>query len=392
MMKKVCVVTATRAEYGWLRPLLFRLDQSNEVDLQLVVTGTHLCSIFGNTQKEIEQDGFRDYFKVLLPLDDDSKEAMAISTGISTQKFAKLFSELLPDIVVILGDRFEMLGVATAAHLMGIPIAHICGGDVTEGAVDDAIRHCITKLSFLHFPGCEESANRIIQMGESPDRVFNVGEPGIENCVNMKLLLVEDLANEIGFKGVLTDYCVVTFHPVTMENNTAERQVRELIMAMDQFPNMSYIITKANADAGGRIINEIWDEEAKNRKNWYVTFSLGIQKYLSAVKSSKLVIGNSSSGLVEVPALKVPTINIGNRQKGRLMAKSVICCEPELKDIVKAMNKGLSQAFKESIEGIVLPYGDGRTSEKILREIMHYLNSENRMAAKIFYNIVFQKE
>ena len=188
-MNKICVITATRAEYGLLRPLLFRLKQSNEVDLQLVVTGTHLHEKFGNTQTEISKDGFSHYHVVHLPLDSDSKEAMAVATGIATKKFAALFSAVVPDLVVVLGDRFEMLGVATAAHLMGIPIAHICGGDVTEGAVDDAIRHCITKLSFLHFPGCEESAKRIIQMGENPNRVFNVGEPGIENCLNLKLFL-----------------------------------------------------------------------------------------------------------------------------------------------------------------------------------------------------------
>lgn len=391
-MYKICVVTATRAEYGLLRPLLFKLRKSDEVVLQLVVTGTHLNEKFGKTQKEIDKDGLYDYHKIELPLDDDSKEAMATTTGVTTQKFAKLFSQIVPEIVVVLGDRYEMLGVATAAHLMGIPIAHICGGDVTEGAVDDAVRHCITKLSLLHFAGCEESAHRIIQLGENPNRVFNVGELGVENCMNMQLLSLNELADLIGFKGILGQYSIVTFHPVTMENNTAESQVKELIKAMDCFPQMSYIVTKANADTGGRIINDIWDEEAKNRSNWYVTYSLGVQKYLSAVNSAKLVIGNSSSGLVEVPALKVPTINIGDRQKGRLMAKSVICCEPTKEGIVYAMNMGLSSTFKKSVDSIVLPYGDGKTSEKIYNELIKYLKTNHKSNQKQFYDVYFTRE
>ncbi len=387
MKYKICVVTATRAEYGLLRPLLVRLRQSDEVDLQLVVTGAHLNIKFGNTQEEIYKDGFHNYIKIELPLEADSKEAMAVATGVAVQKFARVFSDTMPAIVVILGDRYEMLGVATAAHLMNIPIAHICGGDVTEGAVDDAIRHCITKLSLLHFPGCEESANRIIQMGENPKRVFNVGEPGIENCLNTPLLSAGELADAIGFAGIHSNYSVVTFHPVTLEKNTEEEQVRELINAMDHFSNMSYIITKSNADAGGRHINDIWDEEAKKRENWYVTCSLGLQKYLSAVKHSKLVIGNSSSGLVEVPVFKVPTINIGDRQKGRLMARSVICCKPVAEDIIDAMNMGLSIAFRRSVEYIDLPYGDGTTSEKIFHRLMLFLKKNHVSCQKKFFDI-----
>lgn len=388
-MYKVCVVTATRAEYGLLRPLLFKLKGNKNIDLQLVVTGTHLLQSFGNTKKEIEADGFTDYIAVPLLLEDDSRRGMASATGFILEKISIVLEDIKPDLIVILGDRFEMLGVAIAAYLMRIPIAHMCGGDVTEGAVDDAIRHCITKLSTLHFPGCEQSANRIIQMGEEPSRVYNVGEPGVENCVSLQLLAKEDLANQIGFQDLLGDYCVVTFHPVTMENDTAKEQIFELIRALDAFDEMSYIITKANADAGGRIINEVWETEGAKHGNWHVVSSLGVVKYLSAVKHSKLVIGNSSSGLVEVPALGVPTINIGDRQKGRMMAKSVICCDPIANEIKKAMELGLSDKFREIIKNeIYLPFGDGHTSSKVMNVLLAFLKQNaGILVEKRFYDI-----
>ncbi len=387
MMHNVCIVTSTRAEYGLLRPLIFKVKNEHDLNLQLVVSGTHLSEKFGNTQNEIIADGFYNFFTVELPLDDDSKKGMAIATGTATQKFAKLFSEISPNIVVVLGDRYEMLGVAIAAHMMGIPLAHMCGGDVTEGAVDDAIRHCITKLSYLHFPGCEQSAKRIIQMGEEPDRVFNVGEPGIENCLNIKLLSREELSKQIGFEGIKSNYSVVTFHPATMENNTAEKQVRALINAMDVYNDMSFVITKANADSGGRIINEIWDEEAKHRDNWLVVNSLGMLRYLSAVKYASMVIGNSSSGLVEVPALGVPTINIGDRQKGRMMADSVISCDAETDAIVNAIKIGLSSEFVKRIKNITLPFGNGNTSEQVIRIISDFLKKTDLIIEKKFYDM-----
>ncbi len=390
-MYRICVVTATRAEYGLLRPLLFKLNNNSEVTLQLVVTGAHLSERFGNTQEEIVADGFNGFRRVELPLDDDSKKGMAVATGVATQKFAALFAEMASDIVILLGDRYEMLGVATAAHLMGIPIAHMCGGDVTEGAVDDAVRHCLTKLSYLHFPGCEQSADRIIQMGESPARVFNVGEPGIENCLNMELLSRDELYRQTGFKGLLGDYFVVTFHPVTMEDDTAEKQMHELIDAMDSFPDMSYVVTKANADAGGRRINEIWDEEAVSRESWFVVSSLGMLGYLSAVKGARLVIGNSSSGLVEVPALGVPTVNIGDRQKGRMMAGSVICCPPESCGIIRAMRLGMSDSFREAAKNTYLPFGNGTTSIQVMNEVMRFLKSSDRTTEKRFYDLTMRR-
>lgn len=384
---KVCVVTGTRAEYGLLRPLMEKINSHERMELKLVVTGTHLALKFGHTVDEIIEDGFTDYCEIDILEDEDSKYKMAVSTGNATREFATYFENNRPDIVVILGDRFEMLSVATAAHLMGIPIAHISGGDVTEGAVDDGIRHCITKLSSLHFPGCEQSAKRIIQMGEQPETVFNVGEPGVENCLNTKLLTREELAENLKFADILGDYSIVTFHPVTMENDTAGEQLNELIKAMDEVRGMSYIITLANADAGGRTVNDIWEEEAKKHSNWYVISSLGVVRYLSAVKNAKAVIGNSSSGIIEAPAMHVPTVNIGDRQKGRMMAESVICCEPVKEQIATAIKKACSNEHLSGMKNMVSPFGDGRTSGLICEELFRFLSCDRTENKKVFYDM-----
>lgn len=386
---KVCVITGTRAEYGLLRELLFKFRDNNKIDLTLVVTGSHLDNSFGNTQEEIIEDGFPDYIKIPIPMDNDSKEGMAISAGVAMSRFAGLFTNYKPDIIVVLGDRFEIFAAASAAHFIGIPVAHISGGDITEGAVDDAVRHCLTKISSLHFTGCEQSAMRVIQMGEQPDRVFNVGEPGVENCLNMELMSRKELSESIKFKDVLKDYSVVTFHPVTMEDNTAVSQVYELIAAMDRQNGMSYVITMANADAGGRAINDIWIKEGKKRSNWLVVTSLGVLRYLSAVKYAKLVIGNSSSGIFEAPAMGTPTINIGDRQKGRMMAESVICCAPHKIEIIKAIKIALTNEFQEKAKHINSPFGDGTTSSQIVNIILEYLKNKGKTNKKHFYDIDF---
>lgn len=388
-MYKVCVVTGTRADYGLLRQLLIKLNNDVNVDLQLVVTGSHLSEKFGNTQQEIQNDGFDDYIKMPIPIEDDSKKGMAISTGVAMQKIVDIFGNICPDILVVLGDRFEILSAVFAAHMMGIPVAHISGGDVTEGAVDDAIRHCITKMSCLHFPGCEQSRRRIIQMGEQPNTVFNVGEPGVENCLNLALMERNELANNLQFEYINGEYSVVTFHPVTMENNTAHQQLQELIGAMDRYPDMAYIVTLANADAGGRLINEMWLREGEKHDNWLVVSSLGVVRYLSAVKYAKLVIGNSSSGVVEAPSMHTPTINIGDRQKGRMIAESVICCEPKCNDISNAMQKALTDEFQEKAKHVKSPFGDGTTSDQIVEHILEYLRGKRETHEKKFYDIKF---
>lgn len=382
--KVVGVVTSSRADYGLLKRLLFRIKDSDCMKLNLIVTGTHLLEEFGNTDSEIEEDGFRDFQRIKIDLGDDSKAGMAIATGKATEAFAGYFRDNRPDILVVLGDRFEIFAAASAAFLMGIPIAHISGGDITEGAIDDTVRHCITKMSSIHFPGCEQSANRIIRMGENPATVFNVGEPGVENCLNTPLMTRKELSESIGFDITKDDYAVVTFHPVTRENNTAGAEVYELIKAMDKVP-MKYIITLANADSGGREINSIWEQEKKSRDNWLVVSSLGMTRYLSAMKYSKVVLGNSSSGIVEAPSLFVPTVNIGTRQEGRMQAQSVISCECNEKDIKDSIEKSLDAGFVNSIKGYVSPFGTGNTSEQIYERLKEYLNTNHESVKCDFY-------
>ena len=381
------VVTGTRAEYGLLRPLLLRMKDCNEIDLHVIVTGSHLSNKFGITKREIQDDGFDNMIEVPIPMDDDTKKGMAFATGEAIKQFSLLFENYRPDLMVVLGDRFEIFSAVSAAHLMGIKVAHIAGGDVTEGAVDDALRHCITKMSYLHFPGCEEARKRIVQMGESPKRVFNVGEFGVENCLNTKFLNRNDLSESVGFSDINKDYSIVTFHPVTMENNTGLEQLNALITAMDAFPGMSYLITMANADAGGREINNKWIEEGKKRDNWKVVSSLGVIRYLSALKYAKLCIGNSSSGLVEAPSLGIPTINIGDRQKGRIQPDSVINCDNSSSAIINAMKKGLSEEWIYKTQHIENPFGDGTSSKKTFEIIMTYLKSNEVALEKSFYDI-----
>lgn len=387
MAYHVCVVTGTRAEYGLLKELLFRLKSNEEIDLNLLVTGSHLSELFGNTQQEIIKDGFDKYINIPIPIADDTKGGMAKATGTALCKFADYFGLNMPDIVVVLGDRYEILSAVIAARMQGIPVAHISGGDVTEGAIDDSIRHSITKMSQLHFPGCEQSRLRIIQMGEQPDTVFNVGEPGVENCLKTELLGREELARDLLFDGILHNYAVVTFHPVTMENNTGVWQVKELIRAMDSLPDMNYVVTMANADAGGRSINEVWVEEEKKHDNWIVVPSLGVRRYLSAMKYSKMVIGNSSSGIIEAPSMGIPTVNIGDRQKGRMLAQSVLTCPPSCPAIIESCKMALSKDFKLRLKNYISPFGDGHTSRLIEQHIMNFLRRGEKTFEKHFYNI-----
>lgn len=389
MKYDVCVVTGTRAEYGVLKRLLFKLRDCEIIRLKLLVTGSHLHAAFGNTQTEIIDDGFKDFVKIPIPIEDDTKAGMAIATGVALAEFAKYFQQNRPDLLIVLGDRYEILSVAAAAHLMGVPIAHISGGDVTEGAVDDAIRHCITKMSTLHFPGCEQSRQRIIQMGETPDRVFNVGEPGVENCLHVPLMSREELAENLSVPWILGNYALVTYHPVTMEEDTAIKQVNALIAAMDEVEGMSYIITMANADAQGRAINDMWAREKSKRSNWLLISSLGMTRYLSAMKYCSMVIGNSSSGIIEAPSMGVPTVNIGDRQKGRMMAESVLCCDPKKEEILSALRKATSEDFQRTAKQVHSPFGDGRTSQKILSEVLKYLQDKTKNNEKRFYDIDF---
>ena len=386
-MKNITIITSTRAEYGLLRSVIQKVAAAQDLQLQLVVTGAHLCARFGNTVQEIEADGLPIAARLPIFEEENPNEPVALTIARNITVFDGYFAAHRPDAVLLLGDRFEIFAVATAAAARHIPIAHISGGDVTEGAVDDAIRHSVTKMSTLHFPGCEQSRRRIIQMGESPERVFNVGEPGVENCLNTPLLSVEELSESLQFDLTAGPYSVVTFHPVTLEDNTAERQLHELIAAMDVFPAMSYIVTLAKADAGGRAINAIWQAEGVSRKNWLVVPSLGMRRYLSALKGAEMALGNSSSGIVEAPAMHIPTVNIGDRQKGRMRAESVIDCPPEREAVTAAMKKAMTPEFKAVAANTDSPFGDGRTSKKILSELLRFLRSAPHNTKKTFYDL-----
>ena len=390
MRNRVCVVTGTRAEFGLLLPLLQRLNEENTVELQLVVTGSHLLAAFGNTQEEIERSGIPIFARIPLRMTGDSKADMTVSTGEAISAFAEFFAANKPDLLILLGDRFEIFAAATAAALQGVVIAHIHGGETTEGAVDEFLRHAITKMSYLHFTACEEYRHRVIQLGEAPERVYNVGALGVENIVHFPAIDRETLSAELAFDLQHVPYAIVTLHPVTQEEDTAEAQAYALIKAMEHFPHMNFLITKANADAGGRSINVIWEREAPSHSNWKLVASLGMRRYLSALRNAAMMLGNSSSGIIEAPALHVPTVNIGMRQSGRVLASSVICCDASERAIAAAMTEALSEPFREVVKETVCPFGDGQTSAKMLRIILDFLQSgERKESKKVFYDVAF---
>ena len=387
-MKKICVVTGTRAEYGLLKPLIKRIDEDIELELQLVVTGMHLSPEFGLTYKEIEEDGYAITDKNEMLLSSDTPNGITKSIGLAVIGFADIFSRIQPDIVVLLGDRFETYAAATSAMVHRIPIAHIHGGELTQGAIDDAIRHSITKMSTLHFTATQEYRKRVIQLGEQPERVHCVGSLGVENIKEQYLLSKEELERSIDF-GLDKPYAVITYHPVTLEGNTAEEQFTSLLDALDEMEGYKYIFTKANADTEGRIINQLIDQYVdKNRDNAVGFTSLGMTRYLSALKYCEMVIGNSSSGLLEAPSFHIPTVNIGNRQKGRVRAESVIDCENEKKNIGEALRKAMQMKKDAELSKIRNPYEGEETSKDIHKYIKKYLYSkECETINKQFYDL-----
>jgi GDP/UDP-N,N'-diacetylbacillosamine 2-epimerase (hydrolysing) len=383
-MKRICIVTATRAEYGLLKPIIEKLMGVPDYDVRIVATGAHLSPEFGLTYRAIEQDGFTIDEKIEILLSSDTPAAISKSMGLALISFAEYFVRLKPDMLMVLGDRYETLAVSIAAMNQRIPIAHLHGGEITEGAIDDNIRHAITKLSHLHFTSTQEYRRRVIQLGEQPDRVFCVGAIGVENVLKEKLLTKNELEESIRF---ILDrpYAIVTFHPVTLEDNSAAEQFQELLSALRNYPDMKFIFTKANADVSGRVINQMIDTFVKEEKNTIAFDSLGLTRYLSALKYCTMVIGNSSSGILEAPSFGIPTINIGDRQKGRLQADSVINCKPMSDEIIAAMRLALSNEFKDKARHTINPYGDGNTSAKITETIVSYLAKPIDIKKK-FYN------
>ncbi|MGZ7445981.1 UDP-N-acetylglucosamine 2-epimerase [Paenibacillus sp. TH7-28] len=385
MSRKVCVVTGTRAEYGLLYWLMKRIKDDHELTLQLLVTGMHLSPEFGMTYQQIEKDGFTIDEKVEMLLSSDTTTAITKSIGMGVIAFADSFKRLDPDIVVVLGDRFEIFAASQAAMIMRIPIAHIHGGELTEGLIDDPIRHSITKMAHIHFTAAEVYKKRVIQMGEQPERVHNVGTLGIEGIKSINCLSREELSHRIGL--TLDKFFLVTLHPTTLQNSTAEMQIQSLLKALDRFPEHQIIFTKTNADTDGRIINQYIESCVKdNSERACVHDSLGQLRYLSAIQHCELVVGNSSSGLLEVPFFRKPTVNIGLRQRGRLKAESVIDCSFEVDEIVQAIQKGLSVPFRRQIEKMPMVYGEGNTSEQIVK-VLREQNLDD-ILMKRFYDLM----
>lgn len=388
-MKKICVITGTRAEYGLLKPLIKKIQDDTEVELQLVVTGMHLSPEFGLTYKEIEEDGLNIMDKNEMLLSSDTPNGITKSIGLGTIGFADIFTRINPDIIVLLGDRYETFAAATAAMIHRIPIAHIHGGELTEGVIDEAIRHSITKMSMLHFASTEEYRKRVIQMGEQRDRVFNVGALGVENIMSQTLLSKEELEKSICFK-LDKPYVIVTYHPVTLEKSTAKKQLINLLKALSEIGVYKIVFTKANADTEGRIINQLIDEYVNDNSENAVAFvSLGMKRYLSAMKYAEMVIGNSSSGLMETPSFHIPTVNIGVRQQGRIRAESVVDCGYEKYEIVEAIRKAEWMRKSGHLNEMKNPYEGTETSKKILEILKKYLNQENSVVKK-FLDVDFE--
>lgn len=385
-MKKLCVVTGTRAEYGLLMPLIKQIEQSTKFTLQLLVTGMHLSPEFGSTYQLIEKDGFRIDEKVEILLSSDTPVGISKSMGLGMIGFAESYERLRPDMIILLGDRYETFVAAAAASVARIPIAHLHGGETTEGAFDEAFRHAITKMSWLHFTSTEEYRQRVIQLGEQPERVFNVGAIGIENIVHLPLMSQEELEDSLGIK-FKENLLLVTFHPVTLENATSKLQFEQLLKALESIKDATIIFTKANSDTDGRIINQMIDEYTREHSENMLSFtSMGQLRYLSAMKYASAVIGNSSSGIIEAPSFKVPTVNIGDRQKGRIQAESTINCEPTVESIKTAIQKALSEDFNKENEETENPYGNGDVSKKVIQEIARTF--ENQLSLKkTFYDL-----
>jgi UDP-N-acetylglucosamine 2-epimerase (non-hydrolysing) len=383
MTKKVAVFTGTRAEYGLLFWLMKDIQADPELSLQLLVSGMHLSPEFGETYQQIEKDGFKIDEKIEILLSSDTAVGTAKSMGLGVLGFADALSRLAPDVLVILGDRFEALAAAQTAMILRIPVLHLHGGEITEGAYDDAIRHAITKLSYLHATSTEEYRQRVIQLGETPERVFNVGAIGLDHLNRGSFMSVSQLAESLNF--VLSKpYAVVTYHPVTLADEEPVASFNALLQALDNYPELQIILTYPNADDGGRRMIPLLEAYAAKQPERVLAIpSLGQVRYLSAIKHAAVVVGNSSSGIIEVPSLDVPTVNIGMRQKGRLAARSVINCEPTTPSIKAALDVALSRSYQSDGAEVVNPYGQGNTS----KQIISMLKQLQFTSVKSFYDV-----
>lgn len=389
-MYEVAVVTGTRADYGLLRPVLRKLAAAKELRLRLLVTGAHLSKNYGGTVAEIEADAqygieIAARFDILAEDVPGGRAGTAARTALCLQAVLGYFGENPPDVLLVLGDRYEVFAFAQGAALLGIPVAHISGGDVTKGADDDWFRHCITKMAKLHFPSCDAYRQRLLRMGEMPHTVFNVGGLGDENIRSLQLLGRTALAEHLP-EGVDVPDVLVTFHPETAGELDAGAQLAALLAAVQALPEYNYLFTAANADAGGEGINAAVEAFCAARENAAFVHSLGALRYLSAMQHAKLVLGNSSSGVVETPSFGTPAVNIGHRQDGRLMPANVVCCEAVEADILRAMQTALSPTFYRQAHTVQSPYNGGDTSGHIVRILAEFLESGALHAPKTFYD------
>lgn len=385
-MRKICVITGSRAEYGLLSGLMRAIQTDTELQLQVIATNMHLSPEFGLTYKEIERDGFRIDKKVQMLLSSDTANATTKSVGLATIGFADAYEDLQPDLIVVLGDRFEILAAVSAALFYKIPVAHLHGGEITEGAYDDCIRHAITKMSHLHFTSTEPYRQRVIQLGEQPERVFYVGAIGVENIRRTLPLSKEELEESIHFT-LGNKSLLVTYHPVTLENRTAASQFRNLLEALDKFPDYKVIFTLPNSDTDGRILIRMIQDYVSDHSDRCMSIpSLGMKRYLSALRYVDAVVGNSSSGIIEVPSFGIPTLDIGDRQKGRIASDSVVHCGTDKQEIVDGLIRALSDEQKEKAKKCLNPYEKVNTTHAILEVLKNY--PLDNLAHKSFYNIV----
>lgn len=386
-MIKIAVITSTRAEFGLLMPVInaLRYYESDQLKVELVVTGTHLCGEYGHTINEIEKSNIRIDKQIQIPVASQTALDISKNQAETLVKFTELFFKELYNAIIILGDRYEMLSIAIAAGNTQTPIFHLCGGDTTEGAIDEWVRHSITKMSYLHFVTNKESYDRVVQLGENPDRVFNYGSTSIDNIRKITLLSKQEALKSISLDEC--QYALCTYHPVTMENFKIEKEISDFLAALKEFPEIEFIITKSNADQGGAQINALLDIAEKSIKNVHVFSSLGVVRYLSLMKYAMFVLGNSSSGIIETPSFKIPTVNIGDRQKGRLQAESIINCKSDKKSIVDAIAKAQSSSFRKQCLKVESPYGDGNTANMIAKKIVEIIKAGNINLMKKFFDI-----
>jgi len=366
MKRRVCVVTGSRAEYGLLRWVMQGIKESELLELQLLVTGSHLSQAFGETYREIEANGFRIDRKIDLELGADTNLSIANAMALALNGFAQALQDLQPDLLLVLGDRYEIFAAAAAAMVSRVPIAHLHGGETTEGAIDEAIRHAITKMAHMHFVAAPDYERRVIQLGEDPERVYMVGGLGIDSILRQPVLSRAELSESLDFQ-FLARNLLVTFHPVTLENASGTLQMSELLQALSTQNDTGLIFTMPNADAGALGMTVQVEQFVAAHPNARLYSSLGQQRYFSCIRQVDGVIGNSSSGLLEVPSFGKGTINIGDRQRGRLMATSVIQCEPVKAAILNAVHSLYSEGFQSQLMDVCNPYGDGGASGEIVR-------------------------